>query len=112
MGVHWPLRLRVLAAVVSVVVAVAACGPNSDAYFALQNAMKSHITTKDHRPVESVSCTPHIHDTVREETAHLRCLVRFEDGSSYTANAIIQNENFGGTHNLPDSYTWDSPPQK
>lgn len=74
--------------------------------------MKSHITTKDRRPVESVSCTPHIHDTVREEVAHLRCLVRFKDGSSYTANAIIQNENFGGAHNLPDSYTWDSPPQK
>jgi hypothetical protein len=36
--------------------------------------------------------------------------VRFKDGWPYIANAIIQNENFGGTHNLPDSYSWDAPP--
>jgi hypothetical protein len=72
--------------------------------------MKSHMTKVDHRPVKSVACTPHVHGTVREERVHLECLVRFEDGSSYTANAWIQNENFGGAHNLPDTYTWDSPP--
>lgn len=95
--------------IVPLVVAVG-CGPNTDAYVSLQNAMKSHITQKDGRPVDSVSCTPHVHDTVREETAHLRCVVMFTDGSSYTANAVIQNENSGGTHNLPDTYSWDSPP--
>ncbi|WP_329561049.1 hypothetical protein [Kitasatospora sp. NBC_01266] len=77
---------------------------------ALQNAMKSHITTQDHRPVASVSCTPHVHDTERGQTARLRCLVAFTDGSSYTAGAAIRNENTGGAHNLPDSYSWDSPP--
>ena len=77
---HWR-RLRF---VVPLVVAVG-CGPNTDAYVSLQDTMKSHITQKDGRPVESVSCTPHVHDTVREETAHLRCLVIFTDGSSYTA---------------------------
>jgi hypothetical protein len=103
---------RVLATAAAVVLAVAACGPNTDAYVALQNAMKSYITTNDHRPVSSVACTPHIHDTEREETAHLRCVVDFTNGTSYTANAVIQNENSGGTNNLPDSYTWDSPPQQ
>jgi hypothetical protein len=109
---RFPRRLRVFALGVPLAVAVAGCGPNTDAYVALQNTMKSYITKKDHRPVESVSCRPHVHDTMREETAHLRCFVLFKDGTSYTANAIIQNENSGGTHNLPDSYTWDSPPQK
>jgi hypothetical protein len=37
---------------------------------------------------------------------------RFKDLTSYTANAIIENENFGGAHNLPDTYTFDSPPPK
>ena len=68
----------------------AGCGPNTDAYVSLQNTMTSHITQQDGRPVESVSSTPHVHDTMREETAHLRCVVVFTDGSSYTANAIIQ----------------------
>lgn len=73
--------------------------------------MKHHITAVDHRPVASVSCTPHRHGTVREETVRERCVVRFEDGTSYTANAVIQNQNSGGTHNLPDSYSWDAPPR-
>ncbi|PWI43007.1 hypothetical protein [Streptomyces sp. ICBB 8177] len=101
-------QLLALAAVATT--AATSCGPNTDAYVALQNAMKSHITNVDHRPVASVSCTPHVHDTMREETAHLRCLVRFRDGTSYTASAAIRNQNSGGTHNRPDAYTWDSPP--
>lgn len=107
------LRLRgarALAVAAAVACAAAGCGPNTDAYVALQNAMKSHITTQDHRPVASVSCTPHVHDTAREETAHLRCLVVFDDRTSYTADATIHNQNSGGTHNRPDSYSWDSPP--
>ncbi|MFI1914168.1 hypothetical protein [Nocardia sp. NPDC020380] len=47
---------------------------------------------------------------MREETAHLRCVVQFQDGTSYTADAVIQNENSGGAHNLPDTYSWDKPP--
>ena len=108
MGAPW--LWRCLGVVVPLAFAVG-CSHNSDAYVSLQNAMTSHITEQDGRPVESVSCTPHVHDTVREETAHLRCVVVFTDGSSYTANAVIQNENSGGTHNLPDTYSWDSPPR-
>ena len=107
-----PRGLSVLAILMPLVIAASGCGPNTDAYVALQNVMKSHIAKNDHRPVASVACTPHLHDTEREQTAHLRCVVHFTDGSSYTANATVQNENSGGTHNLPDSYTWDSPPPK
>ena len=75
---------RCLGVVVVLALAVG-CGHNTDAYESLQNAMKSHITEQDGRPVESVSCTPHVHDTVREETAHLRCVVevRRADPRSY-----------------------------
>jgi hypothetical protein len=88
---------------------IAGCGTD-DAYVQLQDAMKRTITDRDHRPVSSVACTPHVHDTAREERAHLICVVRFTNGTSYTANAYIQNENSGGAHNLPDSYSWDTPP--
>ncbi|MFE2408347.1 hypothetical protein ACFXDE_08390 [Kitasatospora sp. NPDC059408] len=98
------------AAVVALAATAAACGPNNDAYVALQNVMKSHITTQDHRPVGSVSCTPHVHGTVRGETVHLRCQVDFADGTAYTADAAIHDQNSGGTHNRPDTYSWDSPP--
>ncbi|WP_441247840.1 hypothetical protein [Kitasatospora sp. McL0602] len=102
--------LLVLAAVV--VGGAAGCGPNSDAYVNLQNAMKSQLADVDHRPVTSVACTPHVHGTVRGATARLRCSVAFEDGTSYTADAQIQNQNSGGRHNMPDRYSWDSPPPK
>ncbi|MEE1782406.1 hypothetical protein PUR71_05645 [Streptomyces sp. SP17BM10] len=98
------------ASVVALAVTAAACGPNDDAYVALQNVMKSHITTQDHRPVGSVACTPHVHGTMRGETVHLRCAVDFTDGTSYTADAAIHDQNSGGTHNRPDTYSWDSPP--
>lgn len=112
MRVEWfPRRLRVLAIVAPLTVALG-CGPNMDAYVLLQDTMKSHITKNDHRPVESVSCTPHVQGTARGETAHLRCYVLFKDGSSYTANAVIRNQNTANLHNIADSYTWDSPPQK
>ncbi|GAA1214496.1 hypothetical protein GCM10009665_00290 [Kitasatospora nipponensis] len=110
-GRPWVRRSRALAAAAVVAGVASGCGPNTDAYVALQTVMKNHITTQDHRPVASVSCTPHVHDTAREETAHLRCLVVFQDRTSYTANAAIHNQNSGGTHNRPDSYSWDSPPR-
>ncbi|WP_152627072.1 hypothetical protein [Streptacidiphilus melanogenes] len=106
-------RGTALLAVAAVVgVGAAGCGPNTDAYVDLQNAMKSHITNVDHRPVSSVACTPHVHGTMRGDTAHLRCLVTFKDGTSYTADAEIENQNSGGRHNMPDLYRWDKPPQQ
>jgi hypothetical protein len=107
----FPRRIRVFAIVVPLTVAVG-CLPNTDAYVSLQDTMKSHITKNDHRPVESVSCTPHVTGVTRGGTAHLRCFVVFKDGSSYTANAVIQDQNTANLHNIADSYTWDSPPQK
>jgi hypothetical protein len=96
--------------VTALVVISCGCTPPKDAYEQLQDAMKRHIAEEDHRPVESVDCTPHVHDTMREEVAKLRCVVHFTNGSSYTAAATIENQNSGGRHNMPDLYSWDSPP--
>jgi hypothetical protein len=81
------------------------------AYEELEDAMKRQIS-RDHRPVERVDCTPPVHGTVREEIVKLRCVVKFADGTSYTANAAIENQNSGGRHNMPDRYTWDTPPAR
>lgn len=106
--------MRAAAAIACGAVALAApgCGGGggTSAYQELQAAIKDHITNTDHRPVDSVGCVPHVHGTVRGETARLRCLVLFRDGTSYTARAQIVNENTGGAHNLPDHYIWDAPP--
>ncbi|WP_152626731.1 hypothetical protein [Streptacidiphilus carbonis] len=110
-GATGPVRRAAgLLALTAVAVGAAGCGANTEAYAELQSAMTAHITHVDHRPVASVSCTPHVHDTVRGDTAHLRCVVAFKDGTSYTANAEIENQNSGGRHNMPDLYRWDSPP--
>jgi hypothetical protein len=98
---------------VGVLLALAGCsgtGGDPPAYVALQNAIKSHITDKDHRPVRAVSCTPHHEYVPNGERRDLRCEVEFEDGSSYVADAVIRSGNTGGRHNQPDSYSWDAPP--
>jgi hypothetical protein len=94
----------------SLPVSIAACTSGTAAYQMLQDAMKDHITNVDHRPVDSVACTPHVDSVSQGERAALRCLVRFHNGSSYTANAAIQDQNTGGAHNLGDEYSWESPP--
>ncbi|SEM04035.1 hypothetical protein [Streptacidiphilus jiangxiensis] len=104
-------RILASAATLLTLAGAAGCGPNTDAYYELQTAIQNHITNVDHRPVASVSCTPHVRDTMRGDTAHLRCVVVFKDGTSYTANAEIVNQNDGGRHNMPDLYRWDAPPQ-
>jgi hypothetical protein len=97
-------------AALGVVALLGSCSGSEPDYMLLQDAMKSHISDVDHRPVQTVDCLPHVDGTQRGETAHLKCVVTFSDGTSYQANATIQNENTGGAHNLPDTYGWDAPP--
>jgi hypothetical protein len=58
-------------------------------YTDLQNFIQSELTTKFHRSVRSVSCTPHVQQVVPSSTAHLTCVVRFTDGTGYTTPAAI-----------------------
>lgn len=89
---------------------LAGCGGSGPLYVRLQNSIKSTETTKDHRSVASVECTPHVGDIDRGDIVNLVCLVQFKDGTSYQANATI-------THPIPYNggsgyyhYSWDSPP--
>ncbi|MEA2193351.1 MAG: hypothetical protein QOI73_3472 [Solirubrobacteraceae bacterium] len=73
--------------------------------------MKSTITKRDHRPVTSVACAPHVHEVGRHHSANLMCSVRFEDGSSYEAHAVIWDPSSAIAS--PAGYyrfRWDSPP--
>jgi hypothetical protein len=55
----------------------------------LESFIQDELTTKFHRSVRSVSCTPYTDQVLPGDTAHLSCLVRFTSGTSYTAAATI-----------------------
>src|SRR6185437_2155373 len=54
-------------------------------YYGLQTFIRDQLTTKFHRSVRSVSCLPHVDQVLPGDDAHLRCLVRFTNGTSYTS---------------------------
>lgn len=85
--------------------AVAACSSPGDAYVETQNSIRSTLNG-EHVPVRSVSCTPHV-GTLEwtDPPAHLHCLVRFENGASYTTPVTVQP-----VVDQPDSLTWNDPP--
>jgi hypothetical protein len=71
------------------------CGGDTPAYVELQNSIKTSILRDDHRPVDSVACTPHVKDvSYSDGIVHLNCLVRFKDESSYTTRATIEARSF------------------
>ncbi len=75
----------------------------------LQGFIQDQLTTKFHRSVRSVSCTPHVDEVVNDTTVRLRCAVRFTDGSSYTADATITNPSTDIDY-ATYTYSFDDPP--
>jgi hypothetical protein len=59
------------------------------AYTGLQSFIQSELTTKFHRSVRSVSCTPHVDQVLQDDQDTFRCLVRFTDGSSYISQGTV-----------------------
>jgi hypothetical protein len=59
------------------------------AYSDLQGFIQSELTTKFHRSVRSVSCTPHVDQVLQSSQDSFRCLVRFTDGSSYLSQGTV-----------------------
>jgi hypothetical protein len=57
----------------------------------LESFIHDELTTKFHRSVRSVSCTPYVDEVVNSSSAHVTCVVRFTDGSSYTTPGTITN---------------------
>ena len=55
----------------------------------LQGFIKDQLTTKFHRSVRSVSCSPYVQEVEPGDSANLTCVVVFTDGTSYTTPATI-----------------------
>jgi hypothetical protein len=55
----------------------------------LESFIQQELTTKFHRSVRSVSCSPYTDQVLPGDSANLSCVVRFTNGTSYTAAATI-----------------------
>jgi hypothetical protein len=75
----------------------------------LESFIQDELTTKFHRPVRSVSCTPYVDEVLMQDTAHMTCVVRFTDGTSYTTPGTVYDPS-----NDPDystyNYSFNDPP--
>ena len=111
--------VRVVAAALAVLVLVAGCSSlrktidriNHEASSSggLESFIQQELTTKFHRSVRSVSCSPYTDQVLPGDTAHLSCFVRFTNGTSYTAAATITDPSTD-----PDvaenDFSFDDPP--
>ena len=61
------------------------------AYTELQNFIHDQLTTKFHRSVRSVSCTPRVDEVVVDSSVNFSCHVRFADGTSYTTQGTVND---------------------
>ena len=89
----------------SVCVFIAGCSDPGGAYEETQNGIRSTLNS-EHMAVASVSCTPHTGQLAwTDPPAHLRCRVKFKNGTAYTTPATVQP-----VVDQPDAITWDGPP--
>src|SRR5277367_4597266 len=82
---------------------------SQEEYSLLQGFIRQRLTTKFHLSVRLVSCTPHVDQVIQSSSAHMKCLVYFTDGTSYTTQGIVTDPS-----NDPDyvnyNYTFYDPP--
>jgi hypothetical protein len=62
---------------------------SGEAYSDLQGFIQAKMASTFHRPVRSVSCTPHVNEVLPTSTAHMNCLVDFTDGTSYVSRGAV-----------------------
>ena len=96
---RWTRSQLAIALVLAGLMMLAGCGgvkkdidrmnTSQEAYSELQGFVRTELTTKFHRSVRSVSCTPHVNEVLPTSTAHLTCVVRFTDGTSYVSRAAV-----------------------
>jgi hypothetical protein len=103
--------MRAVRAVVPAVLAsalLAGCGGNTPVYQILQNSISMTLTDRQHRPVQSVACTPRLSDVpYTDGIVDVNCVVDFKDGSSYSTPATIEARNF---EVKGWNFTWQGPP--
>jgi hypothetical protein len=80
-----------------------------ESYYGLQTFIRDQLTTKFHRSVRSVSCLPHVDQVLPGQSANLRCLVRFTNGSSYTSQATIDDPS-SDPDTAVNNYSFENPP--
>jgi hypothetical protein len=101
----WPQSSRgklaggAAAGALALVVALAGCSgvkkdidklnASQEAYSELQGFIHDQLTTKFHRSVRSVSCSPHVDQVPVSSVASMTCQVIFTDGTSYTTAARV-----------------------
>ena len=83
---------------------------SDSAYGDLQSFIQEQLTTKFHRSVRSVSCTPHVDEVVNDSSATMTCVVVFTDGSSYTTAGTVTNPNQDIDYATYDFSFTDPPP--
>jgi hypothetical protein len=76
----------------------------------LESFIHDQLTTKFHRSVRSVSCTPYVDEVVNDSSATMTCVVVFTDGSSYTTPGTVTNPNQDIDYATYDYSFTDPPP--
>ncbi len=86
-------------------------GGNTPAYVLLQNSIQQTVGKEyGEPPVGSVACTPHVGDVAYGQgVAHLSCIIRFKNGSTFATSATIEARSFQVSGY---NFTFDSPPAK
>ena len=75
----------------------------------LQSFIQDKLTTKFHRSVRSVSCTPYVDQVLPGNSANLTCVVRFTNGASYTTPATITDPSTDPDI-ATESFSFNDPP--
>ncbi|HEV2374771.1 MAG TPA: hypothetical protein VGS19_21735 [Streptosporangiaceae bacterium] len=75
----------------------------------LETSIQETLSSKFHRSVRSVSCSPYVDQVLQEDMARFTCVVRFTDGTSYTTPGTVTDPS-----NDPDTiwynYSFNDPP--
>jgi len=117
---HAGRLVRVCALGLVLVVLLGGCGSlkksidrinrSQEAYYLLQGFIHDQLTSKFHRSVRSVSCTPHVDQVEDNSSSNMNCVVRFTNGTSYTTQGTVtstsQDPDFGAYY----SYSFYDPP--
>jgi hypothetical protein len=75
----------------------------------LEGFIQGQLTTKFHRSVRSVSCTPYTDEVLPGDSANLTCVVVFTDGTSYTTPATITDPSTDPDI-ATESFSFNDPP--
>jgi len=75
----------------------------------LESFIQDELTTKFHRSVRSVTCTPYVDEVLQQDTAHMTCVVKFTDGTSYTTPGTVYDPSTDPDYSTYN-YSFDDPP--